>query len=339
MGISLKGHSPNFQDWVFDIDGNTWVAVNQSTPEPLNINFVGRYRPYPDSLPLINTSGFNIISSTTASTNDLGEKQGVVEWTWAGQKYRSKWLLSAGREIIVGDAETPSVFEYGLNFVGRIPYDGPAGGAVGTGIQSQASMDAQSAAKTKDEREAAELTTAPAATVIIPGAQLATGPTPTPSPAPAATRPVNTGIPSQAALAASNQTKDEREAAAAAATPPVATPAAAPPPAATAAAATPPPTRPVNTGVPSQAALAASNKTKEDIEASTAYKTYAYSNQTPVQPPAPYTPPPQYQTPVGITQTPVLIPGTKDAREAAAAPATDWVKLAIQLGAAYLLFS
>lgn len=292
MGISLKGHSPNFQDWVFDIDGNTWVAVNQSTPEPLNINFVGRYRPYPDSLPLINTSGFNIISSTTASTNDLGEKQGIVEWTWAGQKYRSKWLLSAGREIIVGDAETPSVFEYGLNFVGRIPYDGPAGGAVGTGIQSQASMDAQSAAKTKDEREAAAAaaaatanTATTTAAAIIPGAQLTTGTAPAPSPAPAATRPVNTGV-------------------------------------------------------PSQAALAASNKTKEDIEASTAYKTYAYSNQTPVQPPAPYTPPPQYQTPVGITQTPVLIPGTKDAREAAAAaPATDWVKLAIQLGAAYLLFS
>jgi len=131
MGISLKGHTPDFQYWAFDIDGKSWVAVNQSTPEPLNINFVGTYRDWPSTLPLINTSGFDIIASTTAKTNDIGEKQGMVEWVWSGQKYRSNWILSAGREIVVGDAETPSVFEYGLNFVGRVPYDGPAGGPVG----------------------------------------------------------------------------------------------------------------------------------------------------------------------------------------------------------------
>lgn len=88
-----------------------------------------------------------------------------------------------------------------------------------------------------------------------------------------------------------------------------------------------------------------SNKTKEDIEASTAYKSPDTTNRTPVPSPAPYTPPPQAQVPVGITTSPVIIPGTKDAREAAAEAAAaaaakpDWVKLALQLGAAYLLLS
>jgi hypothetical protein len=43
-----------------------------------------------------------------------------------------------------------------------------------------------------------------------------------------------------------------------------------------------------------------------------------------------------------MTTSPVIIPGTKDAREAAetaAAAGTDWVKLGLQLGAAYLLLS
>lgn len=135
MGISLKGHTPDFQYWVFDIDGKTWVAVNQSTPEPLNINFVGNYRNWPSSLPLINTSGFGINGSSTKATNDLGEKNGTVEWVWASNRYLSTWVLSAGREISPADPEegVPATFEYGLNFVGRVPYEGPAGGTVGTG--------------------------------------------------------------------------------------------------------------------------------------------------------------------------------------------------------------
>lgn len=271
MGISLKGHTPDFQYWAFDIDGKSWVAVNQSTPEPLNINFIGRYRDWPSTLPLINTSGFDIIASTTSATNDLGEKQGTVEWVWAGQKYRSKWVLSAGREIVVGDAENAAVFEYNLNFVGRIPYDGPAGGAVGTGIATPA--------RTKDEREAAEATAA--TTQISPSAQLSTAAPEKASPAPQTTT-----------------------------TPPQ-----------------------VGTGVqPPQ-----SNKTKEDIEASTAYKTYAYSNQTPVRQ---TTTVPVTTTPTGITQSPVILPGTKDAREAAAAAsATDWPGLLLRLGIAYALLS
>jgi len=143
------------------------------------------------------------------------------------------------------------------------------------------------------------------------------------------------------------KTKDEREAAEAAAaavtSAPAAVTATAITPSAQLSTAAPTPQSPeppkTVTVSPTGPNVTFSNKTKEDVEASTAYKTYAYSNQTPVQPPAPQTP--AYTTPVGITQRPVIIPGTKDAREAAAAAAAgpDWVKLALQLGAAYLLFS
>ena len=40
-----------------------------------------------------------------------------------------------------------------------------------------------------------------------------------------------------------------------------------------------------------------------------------------------------------MTKSPVIIPGTKDAREAAETAGPDWAKLALQLGAAYLLLS
>lgn len=158
MGISLKGHTPDFQYWVFNIDGKSWAAVNQSTPEPLNISFVGNYREWPSTLPLINTSGFDILASTTAKTNDLGEKQGMIEWVWSGQKYRSNWVLSAGREIVVGDAETPAVFEYNLNFVGRVPVEGPTGGPVGPVTTLPPSVPQQvneAVADTKDSLDAA----------------------------------------------------------------------------------------------------------------------------------------------------------------------------------------
>jgi hypothetical protein len=77
------------------------------------------------------------------------------------------------------------------------------------------------------------------------------------------------------------------------------------------------------------------NKSKEDREASMAYKSYAYSNTTPVQSPqAVYT-----QSPAGGgSKTPAA--GTKDAREAAAAAApanTDWIGLAIRVSGIYTL--
>jgi len=91
--------------------------------------------------------------------------------------------------------------------------------------------------------------------------------------------------------------------------------------------------RPITAGIASPAAIAQSNKSKEDREISNAYKTPGYVQ--PVYPsqirqPAAYT-----STPTGMTSSPVIIPGTKDAREAA----PDWAKLALQIGAAYLLLS
>ena len=89
---------------------------------------------------------------------------------------------------------------------------------------------------------------------------------------------------------------------------------------------------------PVTAGIAQSNKSKEDREISNAYKTPGY-----VQPV--YASQVRQSTPTGMTRmttSPVIIPGTKDAREAAetaAAAGTDWAKLALQIGAAYLLFS
>lgn len=136
------------------------------------------------------------------------------------------------------------------------------------------------------------------------------------------------------------KTKDEREAAEALTITPAAKLSTEPP-----VVQSPAPAPKTTTVSPTGPNVQFANKTKEDIEASTAYKSPDTTNRTPVPSPAPYTPPPQTQVPVGITTSPVIIPGTKDAREAAAEAAAaaaakpDWVKLALQLGVAYLLLS
>ena len=273
MALTFVGHSPTYTIWVFDLDGKQFVARNFSTPSPLAIKFVGVYpEPYSGSEPLIKTSGFDIISSTSQPTG-VGAA-GVVEWTWGGKRYRNTYLFTIGD---VGADE-----ESTLLFAAPIPYDGPAGGTVSNGVASQATV--QAATKTKDEREAA----AANAAQITPSAQLATGTAPAASPAPAdAAKPLTTGVRSQASFNA-----------------------------------------------------ARSNKTKEDIEASTAYKTYGYTPSPAARQVTSVPIPVIATTPIGMSKSPVLIPGTKDAREAAAAGAgTDWVKLGLQLGAAYLLFS
>lgn len=165
MALSFKGHAPDFQYWVFNIDGRDWVAVNQSTPQPLKIQFQGRYRAWPASLPLIKTSGFDIISGTTSKSNDLGEKQGTVEWLWAGNRYKSSWVTVAGNEVAVADPEEgiPAEFDYQLNFIGMVPYEGPVTGPVGTGIESEATKQArkeeqastEAVSDTKDSLDAA----------------------------------------------------------------------------------------------------------------------------------------------------------------------------------------
>jgi hypothetical protein len=180
MGISLKGHDSNFQYWVFDIDGRDWIAVNQSTQTPLKIQFQGRYGNWGTGNPLSKAAGFDIISSTVSKVGPDGEKQGVVEWVWNGTRYKSAWGLYPGTEIIAGDLAEgiEAIWDYQLAFTTGIPYDGPAGGAVGTGVTSQAVIEA-------------------AATQITPSAQLSTA-----APEQASPKPVATGIASNAVIQA-----------------------------------------------------------------------------------------------------------------------------------------
>ena len=156
MGISFKGHDNDWQYWVFDIDGRDWVAVNQSTPEPLKIQFQGRYRNW-GNIPLSKAGGFDIVASTSRGADKDGQNQGTVEWTWNGARYKSSWTLIAGNEIVAGDPEEgiEPIWDYQLGFVGRIPYDGPAGGAVGTGVTSQVTIEASN-----QIRPSAQLSTA-----------------------------------------------------------------------------------------------------------------------------------------------------------------------------------
>ena len=137
MGITYKGHSLDWIYWVFDIDGREWVAVNRSTPQPLKILFQGRYRNWGNT-PISKAGGFDILSSTTTTKpNTMGEKQGTVEWIWNGVRYKSSWVLLAGSEIVAAFEGTPAEYDYELAFIGYVPYDGPTGGAVGTGVVSQ----------------------------------------------------------------------------------------------------------------------------------------------------------------------------------------------------------
>jgi len=218
MGISFKGHDINWQYWVFDIDGRDWVAVNQSTPEPLKIQFQGRFRNWGGD-PLSKEGGFDIVASTSRGADKDGQNQGTVEWTWNGVRYKSAWTLIAGNEIVAGDPAEgiETVWDYQLGFIGRIAYDGPAGGAVGTGVASQAVIEAS---KTKDEREDAERRMSLQATStprqIVPSAQLSTAAPEQQYPLPMSvtSKPVNTGIASPAAIQAAQSgalTKDERE--------------------------------------------------------------------------------------------------------------------------------
>ena len=197
MGITFKGHDNDWQYWVFDIDGRDWVAVNQSTPEPLKIQFQGRYRNW-GNIPLSKAGGFDIVASTSRGADKDGQNQGTVEWTWNGARYKSSWTLIAGNEIVAGDPEEgiEPIWDYQLGFVGRIPYEGPTGGAVGTGVTSQAVIEA---AKNKEDRELAEATRQ-----IVPSAQLSTAAPEQQYPLPmsVASRPVTAGIATPTAIQA-----------------------------------------------------------------------------------------------------------------------------------------
>ena len=184
MGISFKGRTPDWQYWVFDIDGRDWTAVNQSTQEPLNIQFQGRYQNWPASLPLTKEGGFDILSSTTTGTSDIDEKRGTVEWLWNGTRYKSSWAMFGLEEIIAAYEGAPAVWNYHLKFIGRVPYDGPTGGGVGTGVTSQATIEISNQ--------------------ITPSAQLSTAAPEQQSPMPmtVTSKPVTSGIATPTAIQA-----------------------------------------------------------------------------------------------------------------------------------------
>jgi hypothetical protein len=117
MGLSFLGHSPSFNIWVFSVDGRELVARNFSTQSPLQLKFSGFWEKYSGSVPLINTSGFNI-SDSNATT---------VVWQWAGKQYTSWW------KVLFADEEDPET-EVTLMFGPPVPYTGSPVAPVGTGV-------------------------------------------------------------------------------------------------------------------------------------------------------------------------------------------------------------
>ena len=118
MGITFLGHTPNFEMWVFNLDGNRFVARNFSTPNPLSIKFAGVFDDAPIAAPLIKTSSFDITESNSR----------IVIWTYLGKAYTSSWDLDD--EDRDDDAATRDAI---LSFGPSIPYAGPPVAPVGTG--------------------------------------------------------------------------------------------------------------------------------------------------------------------------------------------------------------
>ena len=126
MGISLVGHSPSFEIWVFNVNGKQFVGRNYSTQDPLQLSFRGVWDKYSGTAPLINTSGFNITESTDK----------VAVWTWKGKQYTSWWMA------ISQDDEDPDAMVE-LKFGPPVPYAGPPVSPVGTaGVTVPASVPA-----------------------------------------------------------------------------------------------------------------------------------------------------------------------------------------------------
>ena len=123
MGITFLGHTESFNQWVFDINGKRLIAENRSKQSPLQLAFIGAYDTQP--LNLIKTSGFDILSSTATT----------AEWVWQGNRYKSYWEA----EVMDPDDIESTIR---LNFGPPVPYEGPAGGAVGTGVVSKTVIQA-----------------------------------------------------------------------------------------------------------------------------------------------------------------------------------------------------
>ena len=336
MGISFKGRTPDWQYWVFDIDGRDWTAVNQSTQEPLNIQFQGRYQNWPASLPLTKEGGFDILSSTTTGTSDIDEKRGTVEWLWNGTRYKSSWAMFGLEEIIAAYEGAPAVWNYHLKFIGRVPYDGPTGGGVGTGVTSQATIEISNQ--------------------ITPSAQLSTAAPEQQSPMPmtVTSKPVTSGIATPTAIQAaqSEQITPSAQLSTEAATPqsPYPGPSGSNYPGPSGSGYTEPPaTKPVTSGIVSKTVIDAQKGGYPGPSGSgytepsgTSYPGPSGSNY-----PGPsgggggggggggYTP---KKVTVFEPSKPYGGP-SGSLPDAAAAAGPDWVKLGLQLGAAYLLLS
>lgn len=126
MSISFKGNSPDFTFWVFDINGQTFLARNRSTPDPLRIRFDGgRFfgnRSIGQIVPgatLVKSTSFDITGGTYEGPKGGFEAVGLAEWQWAGQNYISRWTLGLGEVIIRGVPEEgqPDVYDYVLDIV------------------------------------------------------------------------------------------------------------------------------------------------------------------------------------------------------------------------------
>ena len=125
--ISFVGHSPSFNNWVFNVNGKDLVATNFSTPSPLQLSFKG-FWDKPTFTP-IKTSGFDITDSTATT----------VIFTWGGKQYVSSW------KVLVADEEDPES-QVTLWFGTPVPYGGPSKAPVGDEVKIN---------KTKEDREAA----------------------------------------------------------------------------------------------------------------------------------------------------------------------------------------
>lgn len=148
--ISFVGHSPSFNNWVFNVGGRDIVATNYSSPSPLRLSFKG-YWDKPTFTP-IKTSGFDITDST--ATN--------VVFTWGGNQYVSAW------KAVYDDEDPEGVVN--LWFGPPVPYTGPARSPVGDEVKVSN--------KSKEDREAAEAYKSPTPTTspsTIPSTPLVQG--------------------------------------------------------------------------------------------------------------------------------------------------------------------
>lgn len=115
--ISFVGHSPSFNNWVFNVNGRDIVATNYSSSSPLQLSFKG-FWDKPTFAP-IKTSGFDITDSTATT----------VIFTWGGKQYVSAW------KVLVADEEDPES-QVTLWFGTPVPYGGPSKAPVGDEVKT-----------------------------------------------------------------------------------------------------------------------------------------------------------------------------------------------------------